>query len=152
MDAHIESVKRATSALSSSARVTLSLTSGKADDSKGSTAPHPLTQRFGQFLQGILALSNNDPVAMTASKSAVSIEPAATSSDTEPVGRSLERLRSEVEVFLARGAKGLSPGRKERFLGNNYSLILTIIGDTGGSLAREQREWFEDKRDSVGGG
>ena len=70
----------------------------------------------------------------------------------EPVGRSLERLRNEVDVFLNRAARGLNQGRKERFLGNNYSLILTIIGDTGGTLAREQRQWFEDKRDSVGGG
>ncbi|KAL9104000.1 MAG: hypothetical protein Q9163_001020 [Psora crenata] len=148
MDAHIESVKRATTTLSSSSRATLSITSTKAVDAKGSTAPHPLTQRFGQLLQGILALSNNDPTNTKAS----TVERAATSSGIEPIGRSLERLRSEVEAFLTKAAKGSSQGRKERFLGNNYSLILTIIGDTGGSLAREQRSWFEDRRDSLGGG
>ena len=149
---HIESVKRAASTMSSGSRATLSLTSGKFDDGRGSTAPHPLTQRFGQFLQGILALSNNDPAAAMTPTTLSAAEPPASSSDIEPIGRSLERLRSEVDAFLNKAAKVLAQGRRERFLSNNYSLILTIVGDTGGRLAREQREWFEERRESVGGG
>lgn len=142
IDMHVESVRRSTASLSSGARATLSLTNSSAD-SKGSTAPHVLTQRFGQFLQGLLALSSNETAASDTGE--------AITSDKEPVGRSLERLRGEVEAFLTKAAKGLSQGRRERFLGNNYSLVLTIIGDTGGALAREMREWFEDLRESVGG-
>lgn len=147
MDAHVESVKRSTASLSSSARATLSLTTSK-DDGKGSTAPHMLTQRFGQLLQGILALSSNDS---TSNSSSTVPELAAMGSDIEPVARSLDRLRSEVETFLNKAAKGLAQGRRERFLGNNYSLILTIVAETGGSLAREQKEYFEGLREAVGG-
>ena len=142
MDMHIDSVKRSTTALSGGARATLSLTTSSAD-SKGSTAPHVLTQRFGQFLQSILALRSNDSNASGPGE--------AQTSDTEPVARSLERLRTEVEAFLTKAAKGLAQSRRERFLGNNYSLILTIIGDTGGSLAVDMREWFEGLREHVGG-
>ncbi|KAK4694546.1 vacuolar protein sorting-associated protein 52, partial [Lecanoromycetidae sp. Uapishka_2] len=142
MDMHVESVRRSTNALSSGGRATLSLTSSSVD-SKGSTAPHVLTQRFGQFLQSILALSSNEATASGAGE--------AQTSDSEPVARSLERLRSEVEAFLAKAAKGLAQGRRERFLGNNYSLVLTIIGETGGGLANEMREWFEGLKEGVGG-
>lgn len=142
MDMHVESVRRSTAALSGGARATLSLTTSNINN-KGSTAPHLLTQRFGQFLQGILALSSNE---MTASGTGE-----AATSDTEPVARSLERLRSEVESFLTKAAKSLAQGRRERFLGNNYSLVLTIVGDTGGGMANEMREWFEQLKESVGG-
>ena len=142
MDMHVESVKRSTSALSGGGRATLSLM-GSGGDSKGSTAPHVLTQRFGQFLQGILVLSSTDM--------ALSAPAEAQTSDIEPVARSIERLRSEVDSFLTKAAKGLAQGKRERFLGNNYSLILTIIGDTSGSLAKEMREWFEHLREGVGG-
>jgi len=142
MDMHIESVRRSTAALSGGARATLSLTSSNAD-SKGSTAPHVLTQRFGQFLQCILALSSNETTASGNGESQTG--------DSEPVARSLERLRSEVESFLTKAAKGLAQGRRGRFLGNNYSLVLTIVGETGGSLAIEMREWFEGLREGVGG-
>ena len=143
MDMHVESVRRSTAALSGGTRATLSLT-GSSTDSKGSTAPHVLTQRFGQFLQAILALSSSE----------VSVPGSGETSfgDIEPVARSLERLRSEVEGFLTKAAKSLAQGRRERFLGNNFSLVLTIIGDTGGGLAKEVREWFEQRREGVGGG
>lgn len=142
MDMHVESVRRSTSALSSGGRATLSLTSSSIE-SKSSTAPNVLTQRFGQFLQSILALSSNEI--------AVSGTGEAPTSDSEPVARSLERLRGEVDAFLTKSAKGLAQGRRERFLSNNYSLVLTIIGDTGGSLAKEMSEWFEVLREGVGG-
>ena len=141
MDMHVESVRRSTAALSGGARATLSLTSSSAN-SKGSTAPHVLTQRFGQFLQAILAVSSNEVSAPGTGETATS--------DSEPVARSLERLRDEVEGFLTKVAKSLGQGKKDRFLGNNYSLILTIIGDTGGGLARDTREWFEQLREGVG--
>lgn len=141
MDVHVESVRRSTNSLSSGSRATLSLTNSSAD-SKGSTAPHVLTQRFGQFLQGILALSSDENIA--------SVTGEATTSDIEPVGRSLERLRGEYEAFLMKASKGLAQGRRGRFLGNNYSLVLTIVGNTGGGLAKEMREWFEQAMEGVG--
>ena len=142
MDMHVESVRRSTAALSGGARATLSLTASTID-SKGSTAPHVLTQRFGQFLQAILSLSSSE-VSLTGTGESMS-------SDSEPVIRSLERLRSEVQGFLIKAAKTLAQGRRERFLGNNYSLVLTIIGDTRGGLANDMREWFEQLREGVGG-
>lgn len=139
MDVHAESIKRATSAISTrgGAASALGLSSNSADAaSKQSTAPHMLTQRFGQFLQGILMLSRD-------------------AGDDEPVGSSLGRLRGEFEAFLTKVGKGFGSGagdrKRERFLANNYSLILTIVGDTGGKLAGDTREYFEGLRDGVGG-
>lgn len=125
MDAHCESVRALTSALparplpAATARTT-------------SAAPHLLTQRFGQLLHGILALSREG-------------------GDDEPVASSLGRLRSEMEAFLTRYSQAYfgadARGKKrERFLYNNYSLVLTIIGDVGelgGKLAADQVEHFE---------
>ena len=141
MDMHVESVRRSTGSLSGGSRATLSLTNSSAD-SKGSTAPHVLTQRFGQFLQGISALGSNDNMAKITGEAATS--------DIEPVGRSLERLRGEFEAFLVKHSKGLAQGRRGRFLGNNYSLVLTILGDTGGGLAKEMRDWFVQAKEGVG--
>ncbi|KAI4239541.1 MAG: hypothetical protein LQ349_000301 [Xanthoria aureola] len=139
MEVHAESIKRATSAISTrgGAASALGLSSNSADAaSKQSTAPHMLTQRFGQFLQGILMLSRD-------------------AGDDEPVGNSLGRLRGEFEAFLTKVGKGFGSGagerKRERFLANNYSLILTIVGDTGGKLAGDTREYFEGLRDGVGG-
>ncbi|KAL8688824.1 MAG: hypothetical protein Q9224_004789 [Gallowayella concinna] len=136
MDIHAESIKRATSAISTrGAASALGLSSGADAASKQSTAPHMLTQRFGQFLQGILVLSRD-------------------AGDDEPVGNSLSRLRGEFEAFLTKIGKGFGSAgekKKERFLANNYSLILTIVGDIGGKLAGDIRENFEGLRDGVGG-
>ena len=162
MDAHVDSVKRVAAALpSSSARATLSLTASKDDGSKGSTAPHMLTQRFGQFLEGILALTEAAPTSSSskAVRSPVSaqfpngrrasVAPAEQATDTTPISRSTGRLRVEFEAFLEKAAKGLAQGRKGRFLSNNYSLILTIIAETGGNggLAAEMRGRFEELRE-----
>lgn len=131
MDMHADSVRRVTGSLPSSSRaLSLSASSVSASNPQ-STAPHQLTQRFGSFLQAILTLS------------------ADSGDDSEPVGRSVERLRVEVEGFLTRVARGLSPGRRERFLGNNYSLVLTIVGETKGKLAEQIRTHFEGLRDGV---
>ncbi|KAL8960682.1 MAG: hypothetical protein Q9193_002656 [Seirophora villosa] len=136
MDVHAESVKRATSLASSrgaASALGLSISSDAA--AKQSTAPHMLTQRFGQLLQGILTLSED-------------------AGDDEPVGNSLNRLRGEVETLLAKIGKGFGSAaerKRDRFLANNYSLILAIVGDTRGKLAAEVRDHLEGLRDSVGG-
>lgn len=118
MDQHCESVRTVTNGVSTRKP-------SASEQSKQSAAPHFMTQRFGQFLHGILALSTE-------------------AGDDEPVSTSLIRLRSEIEAFLTKTSKGLGDARKrERFLYNNYSLILTIIGDVEGKLAVEQQEHFE---------
>jgi vacuolar protein sorting-associated protein 52 len=118
MDLHCESIRRATSLLSSQPPP-------KAEQAKQSAAPHFLTQRFGQLLQGIITLS-------------------AEAGDDEPLSTSLVRLRGETEAFLTKLSKGIMDSRKrQRFLYNNYSLILTIVGDLDGRLATEQKEHFE---------
>ncbi|KAL8728807.1 MAG: hypothetical protein Q9166_005185 [cf. Caloplaca sp. 2 TL-2023] len=136
MDVHAESIKRATAAISTrGAASALGLSSSADAASKQSTAPHVLTQRFGQFLQGILVLSRD-------------------AGDDEPIGNSLSRLRGEFEAFLTKVGKGFGSAgvrKRERFLANNYSLILTIVGDIGGKLAADVREHFEGLRDGVGG-
>ncbi|KAJ5691081.1 hypothetical protein N7488_011816 [Penicillium malachiteum] len=119
MDLHGESLKRVGSNTGRSAMSALSIAGG--DDLKQSSAPHFLTQRFGQLLHGILVLSMD-------------------AGDDEPVSNSLSRLRSEFDSLLAKLSRnGTDAKRRERFLFNNYSLILTIISDTQGKLATEQR-------------
>jgi hypothetical protein len=118
MDQHCESVRAVTNAISIRKQ-------SASEQAKQSAAPHFMTQRFGQFMQGILALSTE-------------------AGDDEPVSASLIRLRSETEAFLTKSSKSIGESRKrERFLYNNYSLILTIIGDLEGKLALEQQEHFE---------
>ncbi|KFZ02900.1 hypothetical protein V502_11410 [Pseudogymnoascus sp. VKM F-4520 (FW-2644)] len=115
MDLHCESVRKLTSNLPSAPPTS------KAELAKQSAAPSFMAQRFGQLIQGILELSKE-------------------TGDDEPVSTSLARLRSALETFLARVAKSIDGQRKrERFLENSFSLILTIIGDAQGKLATEQR-------------
>ena len=130
MDMHCESIQRVTSSLSGrSATSALALTSNNTQGS-ASTAPHPLTQKFAHFLQAILALSSE-------------------AGDDEPVSNSLGRLRTDFENFLAKMSKSVADTRKrDRFLANNYSLVLTIMGDTAGKLADEVREHFEDMKET----
>jgi hypothetical protein len=98
--------------------------------SNTSTAPTPLTQKFANLLQGILALSSE-------------------AGDDEPVSVSVGRLRSEYEAYLVKMSKGISDTRKkERFLCNNYSLVSTILADVEGRLGEEVRAHFEKMRDS----
>ena len=133
MDMHCESLRRATSALSGrSTSSALALTSNNAQGG-ASTAPHPLTQRFANFVQAILALSSE-------------------AGDDEPVSNSLGRLRTDFEAFLAKMSKSVVDARKrERFLGNNYSLVLTLVGDTAGKLADELRGHFEEMKETYSG-
>ncbi|PNY23998.1 Vacuolar protein sorting-associated protein [Tolypocladium capitatum] len=120
VDRHCESVQQLTNSLPAKP------TRSAGGQAKMTAAPHVVTQRFGQLLQGFLALS-------------------AEAGDDEPVVASLRRLRSEVEAFLNRQSQsyGADKRKSERFLYNNYSLILTIVGDTDGKLAAEQQEHLE---------
>ncbi|KAK5653857.1 hypothetical protein OQA88_7781 [Cercophora sp. LCS_1] len=120
MDAHCESVRALVAALPTRAPSVSSVKTASA-------APHVVTQRFGQLLHGVLALSTE-------------------AADDEPVVTSLRRLRNEMEVFLTKFSAatfGADKRKRVRFLYNNYSLILTIIGDVTGKLAVEFQEHFE---------
>ncbi|KAL4866297.1 hypothetical protein BDV12DRAFT_210639 [Aspergillus spectabilis] len=120
MDTHCESLKRIGSNTGRSAVSALSLAGG--DDLNQSSAPHFLTQRFGQLLHGILVLSSE-------------------AGDDEPVANSLSRLTSEFDGLLTKLSRiGGDAKRRERFLYNNYSLIMTIISDTQGKLATERKQ------------
>jgi vacuolar protein sorting-associated protein 52 len=124
MDLHCESLKRMTTSTNRGAVAAFSLVGN--DASKTSVAPHPVTQKFGQFLHGMLALSSD-------------------AGDDEPVSNSLGRLRSEYEALMSRLAKGAGDASKRsRFLYYNYSLVLTIISDTQGKLAEEQKAHFDE--------
>ncbi|KAI1379325.1 Vps52-domain-containing protein [Hypoxylon crocopeplum] len=120
MNAHCESVRTLTTSLPTRPPTS------KTEQGKLSAAPHVCTQRFGQLLHGILALSTE-------------------AGDDEPVVASLRRLRNEMEAFLTKYSMvfGNDRRKRERFLYNNYSLILTIISDTHGKLAAEEQDHFE---------
>lgn len=123
MDQHTESIKRVPTGVGRGAAAAFSLVGGN-DASKASAAPHAITQRFGQFLHGILALS-------------------AEAGDDEPLSNSLGRLRTEYEALMMKLSKAAGDASKRsRFLYNNYSLVSTIISDTQGRLAEEQKEHF----------
>jgi vacuolar protein sorting-associated protein 52 len=131
MDLHCESLRKLISTVSSRPGTGSLLSSSSAGTS---TAPHPLTQRFASFLQGVLALS-------------------AEAGDDEPVSNSLSRLRSEFEAYLTKLSKGITDQRKkERFLFNNYSLVGTIIADTDGKLAEEMKGHFVRLKEAFSGG
>lgn len=129
IDSHCESIRKATTALSGKpAGSALSLTTSVGQ----TTAPHPLTQRYANFLQGILALSSE-------------------AGDDEPVSNSVGRLKNDFEAFLIKLSKGVSEARKrERFLYNNYSLVCTIISETEGKLAEEIKGHYLERRDALG--
>ncbi|PYI36484.1 Vps52-domain-containing protein [Aspergillus indologenus CBS 114.80] len=120
MDTQCESLKRVAANTGRSAVSALSLAGG--DDLNKSSAPHFLTQRFGQLLHGILVLSSD-------------------AGDDEPVANSLKRLTAEFDNLLTKLSRiGGDAKRRERFLYNNYSLVLAIISDTQGKLAIEQKQ------------
>ncbi|KAK1077146.1 Vacuolar protein sorting-associated protein 52 [Friedmanniomyces endolithicus] len=130
IDAHCDSIRKLAASLPGKpAGSALALTASPANTQ--STAPHPLTQRFANFTQGILSLSSE-------------------AGDDEPVSHSLGRLRAEFEAFLVRLSKGIADARKrERLMYNNYSLVCTILGDTEGKMAEELKRHFVDRRDAL---
>ncbi|RKF73163.1 Vacuolar protein sorting-associated protein 52 A [Golovinomyces cichoracearum] len=126
MDYHCESLRVLTSSLSTR-KPTAS------EVAKLSLAPHFMTQRFGQFLSSILQLSVD-------------------AGDDEPVSNSLGRLRVEVDRFLNKHGLVMEKKKKDRFMFNNYSLVLTIVSEAQGKLAAEQREYFEEMKKVFGVG
>lgn len=130
MDTHCSSIRQATASLPGRpAGSALSLTSSSA--ASQSIAPHPLTQKFANFTQAILALSSE-------------------AGDDEPVHNSLGRLRGDFEAFLIKLSKRIAEAKKrERFLFNNYSLIGTIIAETEGKMAEEIKAHFAELREDL---
>jgi hypothetical protein len=129
LDMHCQNLQKLTSALPNRPSAGAALLSSNAASST-STAPTPLTQKFANLINGILALSSEG-------------------GDDEPLSVSVGRLRSEYEAYLTKLSKGVSDARKrERFLCNNYSLICTILADVEGKLGGEVREHFEKLRDA----
>lgn len=127
MDLHCSSLQRLTAALPNRPAASALLSSSA---SSTSTAPTPLTQKFANLLHSILALSSE-------------------AGDDEPVSVSVNRLRSEYEVYVTKLSKGISDARKkERFLCNNYSLVCTILMDVEGRLGGDTRSHFEKLRDA----
>ena len=72
--------------------------------------------------------------------------------DDEPVANSLRRLRGEYDTFLQKASKGAGADqrKRDRFLSNNYALVMTIIADAEGRLAAEQKEHFEEVGEGLG--
>lgn len=129
IDMHCTSLQKLTSSLPGRPTTGAALLSSNSQ-STTSTAPTPLTQKFANLLQGILALSSE-------------------AGDDEPVSVSVGRLRSEFEAYLTKLSKGTSDTRKrERFLCNNYSLVCTILADVEGRLGVDVRAQFEKLRDA----
>nr|OQO28076.1 hypothetical protein B0A51_06626 [Rachicladosporium sp. CCFEE 5018] len=131
IDIHCDSIRKFTASLPTkpAGSSALSLTTSTTSQS---TAPHPLTQRFANFVHAILVLSSE-------------------AGDDEPIGSSLRRLRKEYEAFLVRSSKGVAEARKrEKLLYNNYSLVSTILADTEGKMAEEVKGRFEGLREDFG--
>jgi len=127
LDMHCTSLQKITTSLPGRPSAGAALLSSGLQGAN-STAPTPLTQRFANLLQGILALSSE-------------------AGDDEPVSVSVGRLKSDYEAYLVRFSKGISDARKrDRFLYNNYSLVCTILADMEGRLGREVRVHFEKLR------
>lgn len=137
LDANCTSLRQLTSSLptrqsgaSNAAGTIAGFSSSGGGNAGGSTAPHPVTQRFANFAKGIIDLSSE-------------------AGDDEPVSNSLARLRGEYESFLSKlgGSFGSGDkGRKEKkkLLANNYTLILAVLADAKGRLGQETRARFEE--------
>jgi len=127
MDMHCEACKKA--ATSFGIKVSNSVANLVTNGNQAlSVAPHPITQRFANFVHAVLRLGKD-------------------AADDEPVQRSLNRLRQEFQALLMKISKSIPDATKrERFLANNYSLILTILVDSPGKMADEMRQEFAPDR------
>lgn len=107
LSAHCESLRKVAAAAPAAGSASKSVL-GK--QQQQSVAPHPLTQKFATLLHALLVLSTD-------------------AGDDEPVGNSLMRLRSDYEALVTKLSAAITEQwRRERFLGNNYNLVATIIG------------------------
>ena len=149
LDAHLDSLKRATSSVparqsnsagGAASAAFASLAGGSASNASAaaSTVPHTITQRFANLLRGILALSSE-------------------ARDDEPVGSSVARLREGFETWVSKMAQSFGAGDKgrrarEQFMQSNYGLVLAVLSgdDVKGKLADECRAHFEGSRGVVG--
>lgn len=120
IDMHCESLRKASTRSS-----TFALTSQHA----ATLVPHQITQHYASFLSGILTLCEGYD------------------SETEPVSKSLLRLRNDFEMFLTKTSAVLNSGssadKQETFLYNNYFLVYTILSDAEGHLAEQEKEHFK---------
>lgn len=120
IDMHCESLRKAATRSS-----TFALTSQHA----ATLVPHQVTQHYASFLSGILTLCEGYD------------------SETEPVSKSLLRLRNDFEMFLTKTSAVLNSGssadKQETFLYNNYFLVYTILSDAEGHLAEQEKEHFK---------
>lgn len=129
LDMHCTSLQKVTASLPGRPSTGAALLSS-GSQSGNSTAPTPLTQKFANLLQGILALSSE-------------------AGDDEPVSVSVGRLRSEYEAYITKLSKGISDTRKrDRFLYNNHSLVCTILADVEGKLGEDVKAHFAKLRDT----
>lgn len=129
LDMHCTSLQKVTTSLPGRPSTGAALLSSGSQGGN-STAPTPLTQKFANLLQGILALSSE-------------------AGDDEPVSVSVGRLRSEYEAYLTKLSKSISDTRKRnRFLCNNHSLVCTILADVEGKLGEDVKTHFEKLRDT----
>ncbi len=127
IDHHCESVRQVTSQLPSRPAASSLLGSGPSSAGQ-SAAPHPLTQRFAQFAASVATLS-------------------AEAGDDEPLARSLGRLRADFGACLLKLSRGIGDSRRrERFLDNNYALVITVLDGIEGKLAEEMRNHFKENR------
>ncbi|KAF0539370.1 Vps52-domain-containing protein [Gigaspora margarita] len=87
--------------------------------------PHHITRRYGEFSASILILNEdyNDPI----------------------LSNNLLRLRNEVEQFLEKTAGAFDEHKNSLiFLINNYDLIITILGETGGKAVETDVNHFRE--------
>lgn len=132
MDIQCDALKKAAGTLSGKpAGLALNLTASGA--AAASAAPHPTTQRFANFVQGLLSLSRD-------------------AGDDEPVQRSLMRLCDDFHALLVKLSKSIADAKKrERFIVNNTSLVSTIIAESEGKMADEVKEMFAQLSEGAGG-
>lgn len=111
-----------------------------------SVLPHPVTQKFATFLSGILELCPEDM-------------------ESEPVTVSVVRLRTEFEAFLTKFSSKITSSTstgnmhadaqknarlREQFLYNNYVVVYTVISDSEGVLAEQEKKHFKNLTEAYG--
>ncbi|KTW30225.1 hypothetical protein T552_00703 [Pneumocystis carinii B80] len=94
------------------------------------TSPDIVTQIFGDLLNGIFILFSQDY--------------------NELIETNVEKLVNSYKIYLTKINNKIKSEEQKQFLHNNYSLILTIIGNTKGYLAKKQQEHFHELQVNIG--